>query len=116
MTKIIKDATAGIRQQAAHIRWEDIKYESRIKPQLPYLIKEAWAAEEDAAELVEEITKNYSAPLVHYLNLFDKNTLGKGIYLLKCLELAGLVEIKKVQVRPMVYTSFFDKANFKVLS
>ena len=53
---------------------------------------------------------------MHYLNLFDKNTLGKGIYLLKCLELAGLVEIKKVQVRPMVYAAFFDKANFKVLS
>jgi hypothetical protein len=39
ITRIIKDATAGIRQQAAHINWEDIKYELRIKPQLPYLIR-----------------------------------------------------------------------------
>jgi hypothetical protein len=39
ITRIIKDATAGIRQQAAHIKWEDINYELRIKPQLPYLIR-----------------------------------------------------------------------------
>lgn len=39
LARIIKDATAGIREQAAHISWQDIKYEQRIKPQLPYLIK-----------------------------------------------------------------------------
>lgn len=116
VTRIIKEATAGIRQQAAHIRWEDISYELRIKPQLPYLVKEAWAADEEAAQLVEAVTKNYSAPLTHYLKMFDSKDLGKGIYLIKCLELAGLVEIRKGQVKPMVYTSFFDKANFKVLS
>jgi ASC-1-like (ASCH) protein len=39
VTKIIKDATALIRQQASHIKWEDLKFELRIKPQIPYLIK-----------------------------------------------------------------------------
>lgn len=39
ITRIIKDATASIRQQASHIKWEDIKYELRIKPQLPYIIR-----------------------------------------------------------------------------
>jgi hypothetical protein len=48
--------------------------------------------------------------------MFEKEELGKGIYLVKCLEMAGLIEIKKNQIKPMVYTTFFDKANFKVLS
>ena len=42
ITKIIKDATVGIRQQAGYIRWEDLSYELRMKPQLPLLIKQAW--------------------------------------------------------------------------
>ncbi len=70
----------------------------------------------DASDLVEAVTRNYSAPLTHFLKDFETKELGKGIYLVKCLEMAGLIEIRKSQVKPMVYNTFFDKANFKVLS
>lgn len=53
LTRIIKDATASIRQQASHIKWSDLNYELRIKPQIPNLIKEAWSRNDDTAELVE---------------------------------------------------------------
>jgi hypothetical protein len=42
ITKIIKDATVQIRLQASYIKWEDLKYNLRIKPQIPHLIKKSW--------------------------------------------------------------------------
>jgi chromatin segregation and condensation protein Rec8/ScpA/Scc1 (kleisin family) len=49
ITRIIKEATASIRQQAAFIDWHDIKFELRIKPQLPYLIHQAWAKDPETS-------------------------------------------------------------------
>jgi hypothetical protein len=62
--------------------------------------------------LVEEVLQNYSAPLTKYLRVFPEDELGKGIYLLKCLEYAGLIEISKKTIKPIVYTKYFDKATF----
>lgn len=31
-----------IRKQSKHIRWEDIKFNLRIRPEIPYLIKKDW--------------------------------------------------------------------------
>lgn len=41
ITRIIKQATLSIRQQASAIKWEDLKFELRIKPQIPLLIVKA---------------------------------------------------------------------------
>jgi hypothetical protein len=112
ITKIIKDATVQIRQQASAIRWDDLKYELRIKPQLPLLIKQAWMQDEEVEEFVEEITKNYSASITKYLKMSSEEDLGRGIYFLKCLELAGLIDISKKHVKPIVYCNFFEKARF----
>jgi len=41
ITKIIKHATQSIRMQAANIDWDAIKYDLRIRPQIPVLIVKA---------------------------------------------------------------------------
>jgi hypothetical protein len=38
--------------------------------------------------------------------------VGRGIYLIRCLELAGLVEVSKKHLKPIVYNNFFQKAKF----
>jgi hypothetical protein len=84
ITKVIKHATQAIRQQAKLVKWEDIKFELRIKPPIPFLIYETISEEDETKELIDEVTSTVSAPLAHYLPMFEDN-IGQGIYLLKRL-------------------------------
>ena len=52
LTRIIKQATQPIREQAACIKWEDLKFELRIRPEIPRCVMQSMALG-DTAELVK---------------------------------------------------------------
>jgi hypothetical protein len=112
ITKIIKEATKYIRAQANLTSWADIKFQLRIRPQIPYLMVEALKNEPETKDLVREITRHHTSPLAQYLGMFASEDLGQAIYLLKRLELQGLIDISKKHIKPVVTLNFFDKASF----
>lgn len=62
--------------------------------------------------IVEEILSNYSSPLAKYLDMFDTDDYGRVIYILKYLELTGLLDYNKKQIRPIITNNYFEKAKF----
>jgi len=68
--------------------------------------------EEETSELIDTITSTYSASLAYYLDMFGKEDIGQTLYLLKRLELQGLVDISKKSIKPIVYNAFYPKGCF----
>lgn len=79
---------------------------------MPLLIYQSWANDPETKEIMEEISSNYCAPLSSYLSKFEGEDAGKGMYVMRCLEWAGLIEVNKRHMRPAVLTTFFQKAKF----
>lgn len=40
--------------------------------------------------------------------------IGRLVYIIRCLELKGLVELTKHTLRPSLVTNFYDKAKFRM--
>lgn len=85
ISQIIKKATFLVRKQAKEIKWADIKFEQRIKPQIPYLIMEAAANSEENKELIEEVRGFISVPLSRVVNKFGVENIGELTYAIRNL-------------------------------
>jgi hypothetical protein len=62
--------------------------------------------------LVDEVLGEYVTPVAKLLEKCEKKDIGKLIYLLKTLEISGLVDLAKKQQRPSICNNFFQKASF----
>ena len=45
---------------------------------------------------------------------FKNIEIGRLVYIIRCLELKGLVELTKNTLRPSLVTNFYDKAKFRM--
>ena len=118
ITYLIRMASYKIRQFSAHIKWSSIKFEERIKPQIPLKIVKAMKEDEETRELTESITSCYSKPLSTLYGQFDSDEpgqggLGWGGYQLRTAELSGLITLSRRHVNPIVYNNFFEKSSFQ---
>lgn len=112
ITKIIKIATSEIRLQARQIDWKAIKYNLRIKPSIPELLVNAIRKDSEYVPFMDEILNSCHLPVSTYLSLFEEHMIGQAVYRLKCLEQAGVIDVRKKLVIPTIYCNYFDKAKF----
>lgn len=64
---------------------------------------------------VFNMIRSYSSfPMARLIESFKKLGIGRLIYILRCLELKGLIELNKNTLKPSLITNFYEKAVFRM--
>lgn len=96
------------------VKWEEIDFENRIRPQIPLHLFKAVNQDPKKKKVLDEITSypNYSlAKLLHFFCEKERN-FGEFMYLMKDLHLHGMIDLIQGQINPTVTPSFFPKSSF----
>ena len=75
-------------------------------------VVDSYRDNEETSGLVEEILDEYATPVSKFIERWDKDEIGRLMYLLKSIEIAGLVDVVRKQQRPTICLHYFDKAHF----
>lgn len=65
-------------------------------------------------DVFNTIRSSANCPMGRLIEKFKSMEIGKLIYIIRCLELKGLVELTKHTLRPSLVTNFYDKAQFRM--
>lgn len=64
---------------------------------------------------VFNIIRSYSSfPMARLIASFKKMQIGRLVYILRCLELKGLIELNKNTLKPSLITNFYEKARYRM--
>ncbi len=68
----------------------------------------------DFRDVFNMIRSHSSFPMARLIDSFKKMEIGKLVYILRCLELKGLIELNKNTLRPSLITNFYEKAVYRM--
>jgi hypothetical protein len=83
----------------------------------PQIVKdtvEGVMQEPDFRDVFNTIRSYPSYPMARLIESFKKLEIGRLIYILRCLELKGLIELNKNTLKPSLITNFYDKSVYRM--
>ncbi len=65
-------------------------------------------------DVFNTIRSHSSYPMARLIDLFKNIEIGRLVYILRCLELKGLIELNKNTLKPSLITNFYDKSVYRM--
>ena len=107
-------ATADVRRQAQYVEWSELNIFEAMCPQIVKDTVDGVMQDPDFRDVFNLIRSHSSYPMARLIDSFKKMEIGRLIYILRCLELKGLIELNKNTLKPSLITNFYDKAVYRM--
>lgn len=111
---MFKVATADVRKQAQYVEWNELKIFETMCPQILKDTVDGIMQDAEFRDVFNMIRSHSSYPMARLIKSFEKIEIGRLIYILRCLELKGLIELNKNTLKPSLMTNFYDKSVYRM--
>jgi hypothetical protein len=68
----------------------------------------------DYRDVFNFIRSNATMPMARIIGNFKHMEIGKLVYVIRCLELKGLVELNKNTLKPSLTTNYYEKSYYQL--
>lgn len=114
ITRLFKVATEEVRRQAQYVDWSELNIFELMRPQILRDTVDGIMQESDFRDVFNLIRSHSSFPMARLIESFKRMEIGRLIYILRCLELKGLIELNKNTLKPSLITNFYEKASYRM--
>ena len=114
ITKLLKVATADVRRQALYVDWNELIIFETMCPQIVKDTVDGVTQDPDFRDVFNMIRSHSSFPMARLIECFKKMEIGRLVYILRSLELKGLIELNKNTLKPSLITNFYEKAVYRM--
>jgi hypothetical protein len=111
---LFKAATADVRRQAQYVEWNELRILETMCPQILRDTVDGIIQDAEFRDVFNTIRSHSSYPMGRLIELFKNIEIGRLVYILRCLELKGLIELNKNTLKPSLITNFYDKSVYRM--